>query len=151
MPLHLQVLTPTGPVLDTNTEMVTAPGVRGELGILEGHLPLLSALQAGVLSYTNQDATRKFIAIGSGFVEIGAENKVLVLTDKHALPEKIDKEEAASEMREAQEALAKWSEPIEKMDPETNLWEENEDYKAIRDKVAWAQARIDTVISAELK
>ncbi len=52
MALQLDVITPERRLLSEQADSVTVPGLGGELGILPGHTPLISALQTGVLSYT---------------------------------------------------------------------------------------------------
>ena len=46
MSLHLEVVTPRGMVVKTEVESVRLPGKVGEFAVLEGHIPLLSALAA---------------------------------------------------------------------------------------------------------
>ena len=50
--IQLEVVTPERRVLAETVDMVTVPGLGGELGILPGHTPLISQLQTGVLTYT---------------------------------------------------------------------------------------------------
>ena len=47
--IQLEVVTPERRVLAEPVDMVTVPGLGGELGILPGHTPLISQLQTGVL------------------------------------------------------------------------------------------------------
>ena len=49
--MSLTVVTPGGQAASTVVDEVTAPGVVGEFGVLPGHVPLLAALKAGVLSW----------------------------------------------------------------------------------------------------
>ena len=49
--IQLEVVTPERRVLAEPVDMVTIPGLDGELGILPGHTPLISQLKTGVLSY----------------------------------------------------------------------------------------------------
>ena len=77
--LKLDIVTPTGPVFSTHVEWVTASGVLGEVGILPGHVPLLSALKAGHLSFKRQGET--FSAqTGDGFIEVGP-SRVIILVE----------------------------------------------------------------------
>jgi len=102
--IKLEVATPDGMALDTQVEMVTAPSVNGEFGVLPGHLPLLAATRAGVLRYRvgNKD---EVAAIGPGFVEAGP-SKVLVLTDAFAVPATIDKAAAEKDLAAAEKGMA---------------------------------------------
>jgi F-type H+-transporting ATPase subunit epsilon len=77
--LSLEVVTPTGPVVKIEVDQVEAPSVMGEFGVLPGHLPLLAALDAGVVRYRTAGKIVA-LAIGPGFAEAGPD-KVTVLTD----------------------------------------------------------------------
>jgi ATP synthase F1 epsilon subunit len=78
--LNLDIVTPTGPIVSTTVDWVNASGVVGELGILPGHLPLLSGLKAGPLTFKRQGEVFSSRA-GDGFLEIGPE-RVIVLVDE---------------------------------------------------------------------
>ncbi|MDR2161181.1 MAG: F0F1 ATP synthase subunit epsilon, partial [Desulfovibrio sp.] len=51
MALHLEIVTPDGPVLSRQVDYVSVPGTEGVFGVLPGHIPLLSALAVGSLHY----------------------------------------------------------------------------------------------------
>jgi F-type H+-transporting ATPase subunit epsilon len=78
--IQLEIVTPRGRALVASVDEVTAPSVHGEFGVLPGHLPLLAALRAGIVSYRQGGETRQ-CAVGSGFAEAGPE-KLLILTDE---------------------------------------------------------------------
>ena len=63
--MHLTVNTPSGSVLETSITELTAPGVLGEFGILTGHIPILSAVRPGVMTYFVGDK-KTFLAVGVG-------------------------------------------------------------------------------------
>jgi F-type H+-transporting ATPase subunit epsilon len=66
-------------------EVVTPPGVRGEFGVLPGHIPFVSALKEGTLTYRERGSSnRKSLAIGPGFAEVVGGDKVVVLTQSAA-------------------------------------------------------------------
>ena len=130
--LNLEVATPTGLALKTEAAAVSAPSVRGEFGVLPGHLPLLAALRCGVLEYV-ASGKKHVAAIGPGFVEAGPD-KVLVLTDMVQLPEEIVLDDAKADYAKANEALRAFGERHE--GPEFAELE--------RDK-EWAEARIKTL------
>src|SRR5713226_2689746 len=104
--LQLEVVTPERRVLSEAVNSVTVPGRGGEMGILPGHAPLISRLQAaGVLSYT-EDGTAFQLHISEGFVEV-SEDRVVVLTNVAERPEEIDARRAEDARRRAEEALSK--------------------------------------------
>ncbi|MEC8394175.1 MAG: F0F1 ATP synthase subunit epsilon, partial [SAR324 cluster bacterium] len=51
--LKLEVVTPQKKALETEVDSVTLPGSEGELGILPDHIPLLTTLDTGIVSYSN--------------------------------------------------------------------------------------------------
>ncbi len=103
MALQLDVITPERRLLSEQADAVTVPGLGGELGILPGHTPLISALQTGVLSYTQGGTTRRLLVSG-GFVEVNGD-RVSVLADLAELPEEMDAARARLEREEAERRL----------------------------------------------
>ena len=77
--LQLEIITPERRVLGESVDSVTVPGANGEIGVLPMHTPLISALQTGILSYTQGGMTERLLVSG-GFVEVGAD-RVTVLAD----------------------------------------------------------------------
>jgi len=67
--IQLEIVTPEQRVLAEPVDMVTVPGLGGELGILPGHTPLISQLQNGVLTYV-QDGKSSSVHVTGGFVEV---------------------------------------------------------------------------------
>jgi F-type H+-transporting ATPase subunit epsilon len=86
--IELEIVTPKGRALTATVDEVTAPSVSGELGVLPGHLPLLAALQSGVVTYKEGGESKK-CAVGAGFAEIGP-NKLLILTDEFTERDAVD-------------------------------------------------------------
>ena len=84
--------------------MVTIPTASGEVGILPNHAPLISALQAGILSYTKGGATTKLVVSG-GFVEVGVDT-VSVLAEVAETADEINTEQAKLEKGEAEKLLS---------------------------------------------
>ncbi len=136
--LALQVVTPAGVVLSQQVDEVTLPGKLGEFGILPGHIALLSATRAGVLSYRSGDE-RGRLALGPGFAEVDGKGAVVALVKKAVRPAKIDRGAAESQLREAETKLAKSGDGKAALPPaERALVEED---------LAWAQAQLDALRS----
>jgi len=76
--LHLRVITPGRLLADIEVDEVALPGLEGELGILPGHRPLITALGRGRLLYRLAGTEQQFEVKG-GCAEIGPES-VLVFT-----------------------------------------------------------------------
>ena len=105
--LQLDVITPERRLLSEAVDYVTVPGLGGELGILPGHTPLISALQTGVLSFTQGGASRRMLVSG-GFVEVSSD-RVSVLADLAEFPEEIDTARARTEREQAEKVLGSFS------------------------------------------
>ncbi|HET7625432.1 MAG TPA: F0F1 ATP synthase subunit epsilon [Verrucomicrobiae bacterium] len=102
--LKLEIVTPDAKVYSEDVEMVTLPGVEGELGVYPNHVPLMTQLVSGeVLARKNgQDF---FLAVGDGFVEITGE-RVAILADMAIRAENIDEAKAEEARRRAEARLA---------------------------------------------
>ncbi|MDH3726304.1 MAG: ATP synthase F1 subunit epsilon [Myxococcales bacterium] len=133
--LQLDVVTPTGSVLSVKVDSVQAPSVEGEFGVLPNHLPLLAALKCGLLVW-EVEGKRHVAAIGPGFVE-GGPDKVLLLTDLYASPEKIKPDSVRQELAKAEEALKQFDELYE-----------GPEYTELQRNVDWAIARLDAYSAA---
>jgi F-type H+-transporting ATPase subunit epsilon len=101
--LKLEIVTPDGVKLAETVEQLTAPGAEGEFGVLPQHAPLLTALIAGIVTYTQGGQTHA-VAIGSGFAEIHADRAVL-LTSKFVTKETLDPVRVRLELKEVDEEL----------------------------------------------
>jgi F-type H+-transporting ATPase subunit epsilon len=105
--IQLEVVTPERRVLAEPVEMVTVPGLGGELGILPGHTPLISQLQTGILTYV--DGGKSFqLHVSGGFVEVRDDN-VAVLTEVAERPEEIDATRARQSRERLEKQLNAWS------------------------------------------
>lgn len=102
--LKLEVVTPEKKVVETQTDAVTVPTASGDAGILPNHAPLVSALKAGILSYTTGSVTTR-LAIAGGFVEV-SDNSVSVLADGAETADEIDLTAARAARDAAEKALA---------------------------------------------
>ncbi len=103
--IDLEIVTPKGRALHAVVDEVTAPSVNGEFGVLPGHLPLLAALQTGIVTYRQGSESHK-CAVGRGFAEAGPD-KVVILTDRYIERDQIDVVMVRKELGEIQSKLAK--------------------------------------------
>jgi F-type H+-transporting ATPase subunit epsilon len=100
--LRLQIVTPDGTAYSEDVNMVTLPGVEGQLGILPRHIPLMTPMVAGEM-IVRKDGQDGFLVVGDGFVEITGD-RVAILTDLVINAENID-EAKAEEARQQADAL----------------------------------------------
>lgn len=108
--LKLEIVTPEAKVYSEDVDMVTLPGVEGEMGIFPMHVPLMTQLAAGEVS-VRKGGQDFFLAVGEGFVEVTGD-KVSILTDMAIKAENIDETKAEEARRRAEARLA------EKLDDE---------------------------------
>ena len=101
--LKLEIVTPESKTYSEDVEMVTLPGVEGEMGIYPMHVPLMTQIVAGELA-VRKDGREYFLAIGEGFVEITAD-KVAIMTDMAVRAEQIDEAKAEEARKRAESRL----------------------------------------------
>ncbi len=103
MTLSVRVITPDKIVWDDEAQEVILPSTTGQLGILTGHVPLLTALNIGVVR-VRPGKDWKTIAVMGGFAEV-ENNEVKILVNGAEAGEKINKDTAQKEWNEAQTRL----------------------------------------------
>lgn len=101
--IRLEIVTPERLLLSEDVEEVTIPGSEGYLGILPGHLPLLTTLGAGVLAY-RQGGQKQHFAVSGGFAEV-LSDRVIVLAETVERPQEIDIERARAAKQKAEKLL----------------------------------------------
>jgi F-type H+-transporting ATPase subunit epsilon len=99
--LRLEIVTPDEIAYSEDVEMVTLPGVEGQMGIFPQHVPLLTQMVPGEL-IVHKAGQDHFLAVGEGLIEITG-GHVAVLTDLAVASEKID-EAKVEEARQRAEA-----------------------------------------------
>ncbi len=102
--LKLEIVTPDAKVFSDDVDMVTLPGIEGEMGIYPQHVPLVTQLVAGEIA-VRKGADEFYLAVGDGFVAITG-NRVSVLTDMAIEADGIDEARAQEALRQAEARLA---------------------------------------------
>ena len=126
MSIIVRVITPDRIVWDNVAEEVILPSSTGQLGILSGHAPLLTALNIGVMRI-RPGKDWENIAVLGGFAEV-ENNEIKVLVNGAELGSKIDKEKARAEYEQAQTRLDEVSKGDDRR-------------KTIQAQQAWRKAR----------
>ena len=121
--LNLEVVTPFRTVLNEDVDSVTLPGIEGELGILRGHVPLLTILDTGIMSYVNGSGNTQAIAVHWGYAQVEG-NNVRVLAELAETADEID-------LPRAQEAEKKAKELLQSGNPNSSEWEDEENRQKI--------------------
>lgn len=101
MTLTVRVVAPDKTVWDSNAEEIILPSTTGQLGILTGHAPLLTALDIGVMR-VRQDKNWVPIALMGGFAEV-ENNEVTILVNGAERSDAINLEEARAAYNQALE------------------------------------------------
>lgn len=101
--LTLKILTRRGPLLSVETPSVVLPGTMGELGILPGHVPLVTTLESGILKY-EEGGQEKRAAVHYGYARVEGD-RVLVLAHMAELGVDIDRRRAENAEERARETL----------------------------------------------
>jgi F-type H+-transporting ATPase subunit epsilon len=103
MTLHLEIVTPERKAYEDDVDMVVAPGIEGQLGILPHHAPLITTLGVGELRIKKGGSEESFAIIG-GFLQVRPD-KVVVMAETADLAADIDLEKAQAARREAERTL----------------------------------------------
>ena len=101
--LKLEIVTPEATVYSEDVEMVTLPGVVGQMGIYPQHVPLMTQMVPGEI-IVRKDGREMFIASGEGLIEITG-SSVSVLTDLAVAGDRIDEAKAEEARRRAEARL----------------------------------------------
>lgn len=104
MPLRCQIITQERQLFDEEVDIVIAPGIEGEMGILPQHAPLVAALDIGELRVRRGNFEESF-AIGGGVLQV-AHDRVIVLADSAEQAEEIDIARAEAARRRAEQMMA---------------------------------------------
>jgi F-type H+-transporting ATPase subunit epsilon len=103
MPLILEIVTPDARVYSDTIDTVVSPTVEGEVGILPGHIPLLTQVEHGELRVTKGTET-VLLAVSGGFAEI-EQDRVQVLAEHAISEEKIDEKAVEEALKRAEKEL----------------------------------------------
>jgi len=109
--LHFELVSPERVLFSGEVEAVMLPGTEGDMTVLPGHAPVMTALKTGVVIATNHRNNGERVLVRGGFAEVNAAG-VIVLAER-ATPvqdltaEMIDHEILQAEMmRDATEDFA---------------------------------------------
>jgi F-type H+-transporting ATPase subunit epsilon len=102
--LKLEIVTPDAKVFSEDVDMVTLPGVEGEMGIYPQHVPLMTQIVSGEI-IARKGGQQYFLAIGEGFVEVTGD-RVSILADMAIRAEDIDEAKVEEARRRSEARLA---------------------------------------------
>ena len=108
MAISLKVLAPNQNVYEGNAEEVILPSTTGQIGVLPGHISLVTSIDIGVLRL-RMNSQWKSIALMGGFAEIESD-EVIVLVNSAEIGSDINTQKAEDALKEAKLAISKFSE-----------------------------------------
>lgn len=104
--MKLKISTPERVALTlSDVELVTAPGVEGEFGVLPNHVSFATKLNEGIVKIKTSQGTQT-VAVGPAFFEVNS-NNIVILTDHAILPSEADRIKAEEARKIAEEQLQK--------------------------------------------
>ncbi|MGD6966580.1 F0F1 ATP synthase subunit epsilon [Rossellomorea vietnamensis] len=109
--LKVNIVTPDGPVYESEVEMVSTKAQSGELGILPGHIPMVAPLQIGAVRLKNGNDT-ELVAVSGGFLEVRPD-QVTILAQSAERSTAIDVERAKQAKNRAETRLNASKEEID--------------------------------------
>ncbi|QCR31433.1 F0F1 ATP synthase subunit epsilon [Lysinibacillus sp. SGAir0095] len=110
--VKVNIVTPDGPVYDSEVAMVIAKTVSGEIGVLPGHIPTVAPLAIGAVTLKKEDGSLERVAVGGGFIEIRPE-QISILAPSAELAANIDINRAKESLARAEQRLQKKQDDID--------------------------------------
>lgn len=110
----LEVVTPERPILSDEVTELVAPGSEGYFGVLPGHIPFITTLTIGELTYW-KGRDERHLAVIWGYAEVRGD-KVIVLAETAERAEEIDPERARKARERAEGRLKEWASGAETVD-----------------------------------
>ena len=101
--IKLEIVTAERVVYTEDVDIVLAPGMEGQLGILPHHAPLMTILQSGEI-LARRGTEEDIMAISGGFLEVRPDS-VIILADSAERAEEIDEERAQAAKERAEKRL----------------------------------------------
>ncbi len=77
----LIISTPDGSVFDDNVEVLVVRGTEGELAVMAGHIPFITAVKSGECKIVLSETDEKFAVIGGGILTVQGDKTTLLCSD----------------------------------------------------------------------
>jgi F-type H+-transporting ATPase subunit epsilon len=105
MPVNLEIVSPEKLLMSRDVDMVVIPAAEGDMGVLEGHAPMMVMLRGGVVSLYEGDRIVESLFVAGGFAEVTPE-RCTVLAGEAMPVNEIERSEAEKRLRDAEDAIA---------------------------------------------
>lgn len=112
--LQLDVVTPTRLVVSERVTEVVAPGTEGYFGVLPDHVPFITTLKAGTVTYWKGKEERH-LAVSRGYAEVRGD-RLSILADTAEVAEEVDVARAERARQRAEQRLQEWASGAEAID-----------------------------------
>lgn len=131
--IKFEIVTPEKVVFRAEAKQITVPTKAGEITVLPNHIPLVSALEAGVIEMVTASGGQEIISVSGGFLEV-LKDKVVILADTAERAEEIDLARAEEGRARAEKIKldAKHAEDVSFADSAAQLAKELARIKAVR-------------------
>ena len=103
MPLSLEIVSPEKLLLSRPVDMVVIPASEGDMGVMEGHTPMIVMLRGGTIDLYEGDRIIDRLFVDGGFAEVTQE-RCTVLANKAIPLTEVNKAEAEKRLAEAEAA-----------------------------------------------
>jgi F-type H+-transporting ATPase subunit epsilon len=102
--IHVDVVSAEESIFNGEARFVALPGEAGELGILPGHVPLITRIKPGAVRIEKADGGEEFVFVAGGILEVQP-NRVTVLSDTAIRGADLDEAKATEARKQAEEAM----------------------------------------------
>ena len=99
--IDLEIITSSEVVLRAEIQDLYIPAFLGEAGVLSHHLPYLTLLKAGEISYLDSAGTRHFLYSGEGFLEV-RDDRIALIIDDYVRGEELNEDELKKRLLESE-------------------------------------------------
>jgi len=106
MPVALEIVSPEKLLLSRAVDMVVIPASEGDMGVLEGHTPMIVTLRGGTIDLYEGDKVTDRFYVGGGFAEVTPERCTVLANESKPVAE-LDKTEGERRLTEAEALYAK--------------------------------------------
>jgi F-type H+-transporting ATPase subunit epsilon len=103
MPVNLEIVSPEKLLLSRPVDMVVLPGSEGDMGVLEGHSPMIVMLRGGTIALYENDKVTDQLFVAGGFAEVTPERCTVLANEAVPLAE-VSRTEGEKRLAEANAA-----------------------------------------------
>jgi len=102
--IRVDVVSAEASIFSGEAKFVALPGEAGELGILPGHVPLITRIKPGAVRIEKADGGEEFVFVAGGILEVQPRH-ITVLSDTAIRGKDLDEAKANEARKQAEEAV----------------------------------------------